>query len=99
MSSVRYKQVFEEVVRNNRKLFDEFEKAHQRYKSNPEKYQGEFNAAGAPVLRLIEEAENHLCGKMEGAGRGMYSANLAEKFRQEIRKTYPMIDMIGMKIS
>ena len=59
----------------------------------------QFNEIGKPLLRLIEEAENRLCGKMEGGKNGVYSMNLAEKFRQELKTRVPLAHMIGVTIS
>lgn len=96
---VKYKQALEDVMAANKAEFDEFSKIHDLYKIDSEKHQQEFNLIGKHIQRLLEEAENRLCGKMEGAGKGNYSAGLAEKFRQEVRKVFPLVDMIGMTIS
>ena len=40
--------------------------------------------------------ENKLCSTSEKAGYGGYTTNLSEKFWQEVRKSYPLIDYVGV---
>ncbi len=84
----KYKQAVADMLAAHKNEFDEFKKYGVE---DPE-----FNELGKPLLRIISETENRLCGKMEGAGKGSYSANLAEKFRQELRIHIPLVDMIGV---
>ena len=99
MSQALFKKTIDEMVAKNPELFAKFLKVHEAYKKDQDKHKAEFDELGKPVLRLIEDAENRLCSKMEGAGRGKFSANLAEKFRDEIRKRFPLIDLVGVIIS
>ena len=55
----------------------------------------QFNIIGKQVLRIVEDAERKLCGKMESGGYSTYSANLADKFRGEVRKSLKYIDFVG----
>ena len=59
----------------------------------------EFHIVGKQVLHLVEDAERRLCGKMEGGGYGNYSKNLADKFRDLVRKSLKYIDFVGVEIS
>ena len=47
-------------------------------------------------MDIIREWESKLCSRTEKAGFGNYSTNLSEKFWAEVRKTYPLIDYIGV---
>ncbi|MBU3923828.1 MAG: hypothetical protein KJ592_02840 [Nanoarchaeota archaeon] len=58
--------------------------------------QDEFNKIGAKVLSIIREWEGKLCSQSEKAGFGNYTTNLSEKFMAEVRKSYPLIDHIGI---
>ena len=87
------------MLSENRKVFDEFQTIHDKYAADETKWQSEYNRQGEKVLELIKEYEDRLCSNTE---RGMYSAysgNLSEKFRNEIRSHYALIDFIGVKIS
>ncbi len=94
---VKYKEYFQKMFSENRKIFDKFREIHDRYALNSNGLQNEFNIQGEKILEIIREYENRLCANTE---RGMYnkfSTGLAQKFQDEIRKQFPMIDHIGLK--
>jgi hypothetical protein len=94
----RYKQAFQEMVGKNKELFEKFKEVHDKYVLEPEKWKAKFDELGRPIVRIIWDAENRLCGKMEGSGRGQYSAGLAEKFKGEIKAYLSLIDMVGVSV-
>jgi len=94
----KYKQAYEEMVAKYHKEFEEFKIIHDKFVNDNDKYKAEFDKVGKPLLRIIEEKENWLCSKMEGAGRGSYSSALADKFKMEVKKYLPMIDLVGVEI-
>ena len=49
-------------------------------------------------MEIIHEYEDRLCGHMENTKNATYSASLAEKFRGEIKRYLPKLDMIGVTI-
>jgi len=96
--ATRYREYFEKMLLENKKLFDDFKRLHDEYALEPEELQEEFNQKGEKILEIIREYENRLCANQE---RGMYnkfSANLAEKFQNEVRSYFPMIDHVGLKL-
>jgi len=95
----KYKQYFQEMVTKNQEIFDDFKKVHDSFARDRLRYQNEFNSKGEIVNEIIQEYEKRLCSRMEGGQNATYSANLAEKFRAEIKKTLPLIDLIGVKLS
>lgn len=94
--AVKYKEYFEQMLSNNRARFDEFNKLYNEYIKDQDNLQDKFNREGKEVLEIIREWENKLCSQTEKGGFGQYSANLSEKFWSEVRKTYPLIDYIGV---
>lgn len=92
----KYKQVFQDMMEYNQELFSSFQKLHDNYAKTPMAFQTEFNEEGEKVLRIIRRYENILCGKSESGRYGKYSANLSEKFWQEVKMQFPKIDQIGM---
>ena len=94
--ATKYKEVFEEMVNKYEKEFDEFQLLHDEYEQDPKKWQAEFNAEGSKVMDIVRVYEDRLCGKMENTQNSTYSANLAEKFRNEIKRYLPKLDMIGV---
>jgi len=97
--ATKYKQVFDEMVTKFEKEFDTFQELHDKYESNPQKWQDEFNKEGEKIMEIVRVYENRLCGHMENTQNATYSASLAEKFRGEIKKYLPKLDMIGVKIT
>jgi len=98
MMAVKYKEYFNKMIDENKDIFDAFKKLHNEYGLNENGLQEKFNKEGEKILEIVRGYENRLCSNTE---RGMYnkfSTNLAEKFQDEVRKHFPMIDHIGLKI-
>jgi hypothetical protein len=94
--STKYKQVFEEMVKKYEKEFDAFQELHDKYETDPKTWQDEFNKEGAKIMEIIRVYEDRLCGHMENTKNSTYSASLAEKFKNEIKRYLPKLDMIGV---
>lgn len=97
--AAKFKETFEEMVTKYEKEFDEFQELHNKYEMDPRKWQEEFNTEGAKIMEIIRAYENKLCGHMENTQNATYSASLAEKFRGEIKRYLPKLDMIGVTVS
>ncbi len=93
----KYQEYLKLMYDQNKAIFDNFDQVHARYALHQERNQEEFNTQGKEILKLIIEYENKLCAHSEKAGYGGYTGGLAEKFRTEIKKRFPMIDYIGIK--
>lgn len=94
----KYKKYFARMLEDNKGLFETFQKLHSEYTLNPDTLQEKFNKEGGKVLEVVREYERRLCANQE---RGMYnkfSAQLAEKFQNEVRKHFPMIDHVGLVV-
>lgn len=92
----KYREYFERMITNEKESFDEFTKLHMQYSLNQEGLQDKFNEEGTKIMTIIREWEQKLCSTSEKAGYGGYTTNLSEKFWQEIRKSYPLIDYVGV---
>ena len=97
--AAKYIEIFNEMVTKYEKEFDAFQEIHNDYMKDPKKYQEIFNKEGAKIMDIIREYEDRLCGHMENTTNANYSANLSEKFRGEIKKYLPKLDMIGVTIT
>ena len=84
------------MVEANKELFDRFAKIHTDCGMDNDINQEEFNKVGTDVLKVIHEWEGRLCSHSEKAGYAKYTGNLAEKFQQEIKGHFPLIDHIGI---
>lgn len=92
----KYKEYFERMISTNKKMFDEFDILYNEYSKDQDNLQERYNQEGKKILEIIRDWENKLCSQTEKAGFGNYSTNLSEKFYEEVRKTYPLIDYIGV---
>lgn len=97
--SAKYIEIFNEMVEKYEKEFDHFQEIHDKYEKDPQKWQEDFNKEGEKIMEIIRLYENRLCGHMENTQNATYSAGLAEKFRNEIKRYLPKLDMIGVKIT
>lgn len=95
----QYQLIYQTMIDENKKVFDDFFKLHQRYVANPQATQVEFNTLGRTIQDIIHDYERKLCGKTEGGMYSKFSQNLSEKFWEIIRKDFPKIDYIGVTVS
>jgi hypothetical protein len=95
----KYKEYYEKMISENKDVFDTFTKSHFEYSIDQNKNQEEFNSIGEIILNIIHEYEDRLCKHSENAGFSSYTGNLAEKFQEEIKSHFPLIDHIGIVVN
>lgn len=95
----KYKQFFDEMLSQNEELFATFETVHNNYVINPDAWQEKLNNTGKEVIELIKQYEDRLVSKQEGGKYSKFSSKTSEKFWDEVRKKYPKIDFVGVKIT
>ena len=95
---VKYKEYYQKMLQDNGDIFVSFKNLHESYTLNPQSHQKEFNEKGEKVLEIIREYENRLCTNTERGMYNKYSTKLAEKFQNEVRTHFPMVDRIGLII-
>ena len=95
--AAKFKEYFDMMLKDNKDVFDNFKDIHDHYVLAPQKYQKVFNDYGREILEIVQEYENRLCAKSEGGGYGRFSTNLADKFREEVKKYIPKINSIGLE--
>ena len=95
---VKYKDYIQKMLGENKKQFEDFKKLHDNYTLNQSNLQSEFNKEGEKILEIVREYENRLCSNTERGLYNKYSAGLAQKFQDEVRKEFPMIDHVGLKV-
>lgn len=94
----KYKQHVLDMFSVHKEMFDSFEEIHAKYAKDPIKWQSAFNEKGMEVMQVIRRWENSLCSKSESGKYGKFSSSLAEKFHEEIKKHFPLIDKVGMLV-
>jgi len=94
----KYQKYFQQMLEENKELFDQFKRIHDKYLQDDVKYQDEFNEIGKDVVEVIRKYELMLCSKSEGGQYCKYASTLADKFWTEVRRVYPRIDFVGAQI-
>lgn len=92
----KYREYFERMITTEKAAFDAFTKLHMQYSMNQDELQDKFNVEGTKIVTIIREWENKLCSTSDKAGYGGYTSNLSEKFWGEVRKSFPLIDYVGV---
>ena len=94
----KYREYIQRMMENTEEAFNKFRRIHDQYclMADKDSLQDKYNEEGTKILEIIEEWEQRLCSQSEKAGYGSYSGSLAEKFHEEIKKVFPMIDYIGL---
>ena len=87
----------ETMMRDHKELFDNFSDIHREYTGNPSAWQKLFNEYGGEVVEIIRDYDRKLCARMAKGKFGTFSAQVSEKFWQEIRMIFPKIDFVGVK--
>ncbi|MFH1971135.1 MAG: hypothetical protein ABIJ05_01995 [Patescibacteria group bacterium] len=91
----KFKEYFQRMVDSNKEAFEAFRKVHDEYALNPDSNQEKYNEEGKEIIKIIKEWESKLCHQQEKT-YSQYAGKLAEKFWEEVRKEYPMIDHVGI---
>ena len=93
----KYQEYFKKMLDENPEVFTSFREMHDLYLKDSS-LQEKYNEVGKPIISLIRDYEDKLCNHSEGSGYAAYSGKLAEKFWDEVRKEFPMIDRVGVII-
>jgi hypothetical protein len=96
---VKYKEFFNIMFEQNKEQFQKFMLLCQDYLKDRGKYKAQFDTEGREILDIVEFWERKLCKQMESGNKSVYSSNLSEKFRAEVKKIFPPFDEIGVKRS
>lgn len=98
MATAKFKQVIDQMYEQFGEQFADFKIVHDRYTLDRRTHQAEYNKLGAPIMEILRDSERRLCSGTEKGGYGQYSAKLADRYWEEIKKTFPLIDFVGVKI-
>jgi hypothetical protein len=91
----KFREYFQRMIDSNKEAFSDFRKIHDEYALNQDINQEKYNEEGKKILIIIKEWESKLCHQQEKT-YSQYAGKLAEKFMEEVRKEFPMIDYIGI---
>ncbi len=98
MSQAKYKQYFILMEEQNKQLFADFFRIHQLFELEGAKHEAKFHQVGQQVVDVIRDWDRRLCSAMGRGAFSQYSQKLSEKFWAEARKTFPLIDKVGVRV-
>jgi len=84
------------MLKDYDEFFAKFKTIHDKYQEDPGTWKDEFNQTGLKALRIIRRYENALCSRTENTGFGKFSENLSDKFWEEVRLNFPLIDEVKL---
>lgn len=96
--ATKFKEYFDMMVADNKQLFEDFKDLSARYMMDDESNQEELNENGPEIVNIVREYEERLCKNTERGKYSNFSGGLAEKFQDMVRKNFPAIDYVGIKI-
>ncbi|EKD64125.1 MAG: hypothetical protein ACD_51C00067G0002 [uncultured bacterium] len=94
----KYKKYVSEMFDRNREKMMKFMLLNQDYGQNKKGLKEEFDREGKEIQVIVEEWLERLCKQMEKGKNSAYSAKLADKFLEELRKYFPYYNDIGIII-
>ncbi|MFC1654048.1 hypothetical protein ACFL1M_04340 [Patescibacteria group bacterium] len=95
----KLKTIVNELKEKHSNQLKNFKKIHDEYAKDRKNNQEKFNSEGKKIMEMLRTYENILCGKQERSDMARYSSSLSEKYWAEIKKDFPYIDFIGVKIT
>lgn len=93
----KYKKYYDLMLQQNKKDFDAFLLVHTAFVNGDPNATEAFHTQGRDIVDTIRFWERKLCAGMEKGINSQYSVKLAEKFWNEVKKTYTHIDMVGVR--
>lgn len=95
----KYRDYFRKMLEENEELFANFSQVHSKYANDKQTHQEEFNKVGDEVMLVVREWEGRLCGHSEKGQYAKFSSTLADKFWEEVKAFFPLIDFVGVKVT
>ena len=98
MPPAKYKQYFSRMQEQNKEVFADFFRVHQLFELEGKKHEAEFHKVGQIAVDIVRDWDRRLCSAMGRGAFSNYSQKLSEKFWDEARKIYPLLDKVGVKV-
>lgn len=96
MAAPKFKRMYELMREQHASLFASFAPIHDAFAKNKTNEEA-FHSVGRDVTDVIRDWERRLCAGMERGMHGQYSNKVAEKFWGEVKKEFPLIELVGVR--
>lgn len=87
------------MLEDHQELFKKFDLIHAQYSLDQPNYQRRFNSLGKQIVAIVQDYENRLCASTEKGQFSKFSMQLGEKFRALVKKKFPLIDSVGVRVT
>ncbi len=94
----KYQTYYQLMWTQHKDILGAFLDIHDKYKKDRKNNQKLFNEEGKKVREVIEDWDQRLCKQMEKGSNGVFSSKVSEKFWNEVKKDFPLIELVGAQI-
>lgn len=93
----KFQEYYQKMWDANKAVLTHFLDIHDKFKSDRKKYSQEYNREGKKVREIMEDWDARLCQQMEKGQNAVYSSKVSEKFWNEVKKDFPLIEFVGVE--
>ena len=97
----KFAKYYQQMWEAHKQELSKFQDAHDAYKANQRSsdLKTQFDLIGKEARTIMEEWDARLCQQMEKGNNSVFSSKVSEKFWTEIKKDFPLVDLVGVEIS
>lgn len=97
----KYEKYYQQMWDTHKSDLSSFQEVHDQYQANQRNMtiKQEFDRVGKTVRTIMEEWDARLCQQMEKGKNSVFSSKVSEKFWSEVKKDFPLVDLVGVEIS
>ncbi len=97
----KYEKYYQQMWEAHKNDLSSFQEVHDQYQANQRNMtlKKEFDQVGKTVRTIMEEWDARLCQQMEKGKNSVFSSKVSEKFWSEVKKDFPLVDLVGVEIS
>lgn len=97
----KYQKYYQQMWETHKAALTEFQAAHDHYRANQRDHslKAAFDTVGKTARTIMEEWDARLCAQMEKGKNSVFSSKVSEKFWAEVKKDFPLVDLVGVEIS
>lgn len=97
----KFEKYYQQMWEAHKDTLSSFQDVHDEYKANQRKVsvKAKFDEIGKEARKIMEEWDSRLCQQMERGHNSVFSAKVSEKFWTEVKKDFPLVDLVGVEIT
>ncbi len=97
----KFQSYYQEMWEAHKEILATFQDIHDEYQKNQRNQQikKQFDQIGKEARTVMEDWDQRLCSHMEKGANGKFSSKVSEKFWTEIKKDFPLVELVGVEVS